>query len=143
MIRPVRSSSFARPTPTIRGSRCVPPVLGVTARRTSGSPSVAVSAATRRSQQSASSSPPPSASPSIAAIVGIGRPRKPLGDPRLALERLRAAQRAVGLELLHVRPDRERPLAAARHDDRSDVAWLGRLERLESRLEILEQRPGR
>ena len=73
MIRPVRSSSFARPTPTIRGSRCVPPVLGVTARRTSGSPSFAVSAATRRSQQSASSSPPPSALPSIAAIVGIGR----------------------------------------------------------------------
>ena len=74
MIRPVSSSSFARPTPTIRGRRCVPPVLGVTASRTSGSPSLAVSAATRRSQHSASSSPPPSASPSIAAIVGIGRP---------------------------------------------------------------------
>ena len=38
---PVRISSLARAGPTMRGSRCVPPAPGVTARRTSGSPSFA------------------------------------------------------------------------------------------------------
>ena len=70
---PVRISSLARARPTTRGRRCVPPAPGITARRTSGSPSFARADATRRSHASASSSPPPSALPSIAAIVGIGR----------------------------------------------------------------------
>ena len=86
--RPVRISSLARARPTTRGRRCVPPAPGVTARRTSGSPSFARSDATRMSHASASSSPPPSALPSIAAIVGIGRSasrrRRPLLELRAA-----------------------------------------------------------
>ena len=70
---PVRISSLARAGPTIRGSRCVPPAPGVTASRTSGSPILARSEATRRSQHRAISRPPPRALPSIAAMVGIGR----------------------------------------------------------------------
>lgn len=43
------------------------------ARRVSGSPSLAVEAATRKVVVSASSRPPPRAEPFIAEIVGIGR----------------------------------------------------------------------
>ena len=69
--RPVRIISSARPMPTIRGSRWVPPSISGTPKRRSVKPRRASAVATRRSHQSASSSPPASAQPEIAAIVGF------------------------------------------------------------------------
>src|SRR4249919_341970 len=61
----------ARPMPTRRGSRCVPPPPGMSPSLISGCPSVASSAATRMSQHIASSSPPPRQKPWIAATNGV------------------------------------------------------------------------
>ena len=85
--RPVRIISSARPMPTIRGSRCVPPSISGTPKRRSVNPSFAVSVATRRSHHSASSRPPARHQPEIAAIVGFDA-RQP-----------REAQRTVGRAL--------------------------------------------
>ena len=68
--RPDAMSAMARATPTSRGKRCVPPAPGMMPSFTSGSPTVAPSAASRRSQASANSNPPPSALPLIAATIG-------------------------------------------------------------------------
>ena len=42
IVRPVRTRSSARPVPTIRGSRCVPPSISGTPQRRSAQPKVAV-----------------------------------------------------------------------------------------------------
>mmetsp|Transcript_15583 Transcript_15583/g.35109 ORF Transcript_15583/g.35109 Transcript_15583/m.35109 type:complete len:230 (-) Transcript_15583:37-726(-) len=68
----VRMSSFALPTPTKRGSRCVPPAPGMMPRAVSGRPRMALAPATRISHARASSNPPPSAAPSMTAMVGKG-----------------------------------------------------------------------
>ena len=62
---------MARPVPTSRASRWVPPAAGSTDRLVSGSPKRAVSAAIRMSQDMASSQPPPRANPLTAAMVGF------------------------------------------------------------------------
>ena len=62
---------MARPVPTSRASRWVPPAAGSTDRLVSGSPKRAVSAAIRMSQDIASSQPPPRANPLTAAMVGF------------------------------------------------------------------------
>ena len=62
---------MARPVPTRRASRWVPPAAGSTDRFVSGRPKRAVSAAIRMSQDIASSQPPPRANPLTAAIVGF------------------------------------------------------------------------
>ena len=121
---------MARAAPTTRGSRCVPPLPGMTASRTSGSPSLAVSDAIRMSQHSASSSPPPSAWPSMAAIVGIGSSASWRQTSWLELVPLAARLAALVLELADVRAGRERALAAPADDDRPDVVG-GRLDRPE------------
>src|SRR5207249_8595541 len=54
--RPRRIISRARPSPTTRGSRCVPPSTSGTPQRRSKQPNTALSPATLRSHQSASSS---------------------------------------------------------------------------------------
>ena len=59
--RPVRIMSSARPMPTMRGSRTVPPSISGTPQRRQNTPKVAPRAATRRSHISASSSPPATA----------------------------------------------------------------------------------
>ena len=69
-IRPVRTISLARPSPTMRGSLWVPPAPGRIPSPVSGWPSRADSPATRRSQARASSHPPPRAQPVTAATVG-------------------------------------------------------------------------
>src|SRR2546427_399658 len=56
--RPRRIISSARPRPTTRGRRCVPPSTSGTPQRRSKQPNTALSPATRRSHQRASSSPP-------------------------------------------------------------------------------------
>ncbi len=63
-------SSFAFATPTIRGSRCVPPAPGMMARLVSVSPIRTFEEQMRMSQASASSVPPPKAKPLIAAMTG-------------------------------------------------------------------------
>ena len=82
-VRPVRTRSSARPCPTMRGSRWVPPSISGTPQRRSRQPNCAVSVAIRRSHQSATSSPPATHQPEIAAIVGFGEVRcvKPSGPP--------------------------------------------------------------
>ena len=104
MMRPVRIRSSARPMPTIRGRRCVPPSISGTPQRRSGKPSVEPSVAIRRSHHSASSSPPARHQPQIAAIVGLDgvsrvKPNGPSGavEPRgEALDRLEVGARAEG-----------------------------------------------
>ncbi len=84
--RPVRIISSARPMPTMRGSRCVPPSINGTPKRRSVNPSRALSVAIRRSHHSASSSPPARHQPETAAIVGFEarrrvKPSGPSGRP--------------------------------------------------------------
>ena len=62
---------MARPVPTSRASRWVPPAAGQHRQVVSGRPKRAVSAAIRMSQAIASSQPPPRANPLTAAIVGF------------------------------------------------------------------------
>ncbi len=56
-----------------RGSRCVPPAPGRTARRVSGKPTIAEVEKTRRVEAKASSRPPPRAVEDIAEIEGMWR----------------------------------------------------------------------
>ena len=70
--RPLRIRSSARPSPTMCGSRCVPPSISGTPQRRSRHPNCALAPATRMSHQHAISSPPATHHPSIAAIVGFG-----------------------------------------------------------------------
>ena len=103
-IRPVRIRSSARPMPTIRGSRCVPPSISGTPQRRSGKPSVESLVTIRRSHHSASSSPPARHQPEIAAIVGFDgvsrvKPNGPASLDRRGpndLDRLEVGARAEG-----------------------------------------------
>src|SRR3954471_4182288 len=69
---PSRFSSSALPSPTSRGSRCVPPKPGMMPRLISGWPNVADSAAMRKSHAIDSSQPPPNAIELTDAIVTVG-----------------------------------------------------------------------
>ena len=120
--RPVRISSLARAAPTTRGRRCVPPAPGVTARRTSGSPSLARSEAMRRSQHSASSRPPPRALPSIAAIVGIGSSASRRATPDSSSCRSRPAGPRCASNSPTCEPAENARSPSPAHDDRPDVA---------------------
>src|SRR5208282_2757492 len=73
IISPASTICIARPLPTSRGSRCVPPYPGTIPRCTSGCPSFAFSLARRMVQARASSHPPPSANPLMHAITGLPR----------------------------------------------------------------------
>ena len=66
-------SCRARPLPTRRGRRCVPPPPGRRPSFTSGWPNLALSAAIRMVHAIAVSQPPPSAKPLTAAITGLPR----------------------------------------------------------------------
>jgi hypothetical protein len=66
--RAVSMMSSARPWPTSRGSRWVPPAPGIRPSLTSGRPNLPRGPLTRIVHAIASSSPPPSARPSTAAI---------------------------------------------------------------------------
>mmetsp|Transcript_27940 Transcript_27940/g.88997 ORF Transcript_27940/g.88997 Transcript_27940/m.88997 type:complete len:262 (+) Transcript_27940:1871-2656(+) len=69
--RPEVMTLMACLTPTSRGRRCVPPAPGRMPSFTSGSESVAPSAATRAWQPMATSRPPPMALPWMAATTGL------------------------------------------------------------------------
>src|SRR6202035_5864574 len=69
---PVSMMSSARPRPTSRGSRCVPPAPGMRPSLSSGRPRRADEPATRNEHAIANSSPPPRASPSTAATDTAG-----------------------------------------------------------------------
>src|SRR5262249_27239075 len=68
---PVSNNSAARPGPTSGGSSAASITDG-TPTRTSGSPKVAVAAATRRSHAGASAKPAPRQGPLTAATTGKG-----------------------------------------------------------------------
>ena len=69
----LRINCSARPLPTSRGRRCVPPYPGMMPIVTSGWPNLAVSTASRIVQAIASSQPPPRAKPLTAAMTGLPR----------------------------------------------------------------------
>src|SRR6516165_7805808 len=73
MISPVRISCRARPLPTRRGKRCVPPPPGRTPNLTSGCPNFADSEAIRIVHAMAVSQPPPSANPLTAGLFRLDR----------------------------------------------------------------------
>ncbi len=68
---PEASIQSARPRPTSRGSRCVPPPPGMIPSLISGRATLAVSAARMKSHIIASSQPPPRAKPATAAMTGF------------------------------------------------------------------------
>ena len=109
-MRPVRIMSSARPSPTMRGRRWVPPSISGTPKRRSVKPSLASSVAMRRSHQSASSSPPARHQPEIAAIVGFGEIRRREAE-RAVLE---LEPRGEALDRLEVGAGAEGQLAARR-----------------------------
>ncbi len=92
-MRPVRIRSSARPSPTIRGSRWVPPSISGTPQRRSAQPKLAVSAAIRRSHHSGELEPAGQAP----AVDG--------GDRRLGRRPAGEAERAAGRVGIE-RPDR-------------------------------------
>src|SRR2546425_821858 len=72
-VPPLPIISTARGFPTMRASRCVPPVPGSPPRFTSGRPILfCLSLASRRSHAMPISSPPPTVWPFSAAIVSLG-----------------------------------------------------------------------
>src|SRR5207237_1932062 len=73
MGSPLKIMSRARPGPTTRGSRCVPPPPGRMPMRISGRPMRASSAAIRMSHARAISSAPPMQKPWIATMSGLGK----------------------------------------------------------------------
>src|ERR1700751_3581109 len=73
IVSPVRINCSARPFPTRRGKRCVPPPPGNKPSFTSGWPNLACSVAILIVQAMAVSQPPPRAKPFTAAITGLTR----------------------------------------------------------------------
>ena len=73
IILPSRIISRARPRPTSRERRWVPPKPGISPRPVSGSPNLALSLAYRKVQAMANSHPPPRANPLTAAMTGLPR----------------------------------------------------------------------
>src|SRR5699024_5893951 len=69
--RPVKIMSRARPRPTPRGNRTVPPSISGTPHLRQNTPITASDSITRRSARRASSRPPATAWPLIAAINGL------------------------------------------------------------------------
>src|SRR6266446_3499568 len=89
-------SCRARPLPTKRGRRCVPPPPGTSPSVTSGWPNFAVSTAILSVHAIAVSQPPPSAKPLTAAITGL--PRFSMRSRTLWPKRLaRAASKAASV----------------------------------------------
>ena len=93
MMRADSTSSAARPAPTSRGSRCVPPAPGMMPTATSGWPKCARSLATRKRAREGELAP---AAPRLAVDGGDDRLRHRLEDgegpgprARIALDRLR------------------------------------------------------
>ena len=126
---PVRISSLARAGPTTRGRRCVPPAPGRHREAHLGQPEPG---ALRGDPEVAAQRELQPAAERVALDRGDRRHRQRGQAPRdagLELEPLAAARAPLGLELADVRAGRERPLAAARHDDRPDVAGRGGRER--------------
>lgn len=77
MIRPVNISSWARATPTMRGSsHDVPMSHADTPMRTKAALNVAERAARRMSEPSTRANPPPAAAPLTAATTGWGSERR-------------------------------------------------------------------
>ena len=102
--RPRMMMSFARPSPTSRASRCVPPEPGIIPIVASGSAICMSSAAMRKSQASASSRPTPKTYPSqlrdhgLRAALGRGDVLRELRDDPRRL-RQEAGDVAAGGEL--------------------------------------------
>ena len=142
MKSPVMFRYCARPIPTSRGRRCVPPPPGMSPSLISGWPSCASSDATRMSQHIASSSPPPRQKPWIAATNGVRAASMPVAellDPACGAALLRLCGRlAQRRELRDVGARDERPLARADEHDRAD-AVVG-VEAVDLCLELLEER---
>ena len=100
---PVRFISRAFGSPTIRGSRWVPPKPGMIPRLISGWPKLADSPASRKSQAIASSHPPPKAIELTAAIVTVREPSIAAHEAVGGLHELAAVRLGVHLrELLDV-----------------------------------------
>ena len=108
-MRPVRIRSSARPRPTMRGRRWVPPSISGTPQRRSGKPRVEPSAAIRRSHHSASSRPPARHQPGDGGDRGLGR-----REAREAERALRGRRGGPeGLDRLEVGAGAERDVAGA------------------------------
>ena len=99
-MRPVRIRSSARPIPTIRGSRCVPPSISGTPQRRSGKPSAQSSARCAGRTTGRARARRRRTSREIAAIVGLGGVRrvKPSGPPGGRGERVERLEVGAGAE---------------------------------------------
>ena len=111
--RPVRISSRARPMPTTRGRRWVPPSTSGTPQRRSKKPKVEPGVAIRRSHQRASSRPPARHQPSTAAIAGFEGVRrlKPIGPAGSSTSRSSALRSAPAQKASPPAPVRTRTRA--------------------------------
>ena len=111
-------SSFARPSPTIAGSREQPPRSGSRPTRVSTRPMTASSATTRRSHASASSAAPPRQAPWICAIVGFAIRSQRLQIARICSRQSRSDSGSwpIASRSPAVHPAREHRAGAA-HDD--------------------------
>ena len=120
-------SSFARPRPTICGSREEPPTSGISPIRVSGIPTIASAASTRKSHASASSSAPPMHAPWIAQITGLGisSARFHASRQRRRNVRSRSGASASAAQRAEVHAGGEHRAVAA-HDDAADVRVVGR-----------------
>ena len=128
---PVRISSSARPIPTTRGSRCVPPSISGTPQRRSNRPNVEPSVAIRRSHHSASSTPPARHQPEIAAIVGFD------GVETREAHRAVGVSRSRGVHRLQVGARAERDVGAGQHQHARVVVRLEALKPLAQQLRRL------
>ena len=116
-IRPVRIRSSARPSPTMRGSRCVPPSISGTPQRRSGKPSVE------------SSRGDPQVAPQRQLEPAGQAPAGDRGDRRLRRDHAREAERAArvvqaraeALDRLQVGAGAERHAAGAGEDQHARV----------------------
>ena len=116
---------MARPVPTSRASRCVPPAPGRTDSVVSGSPNRAFSRAIRMSHAIASSQPPPRANPLTAATVGFAKASIDVEGP-LHLRREPGVQVVVA-QLGDVRTGDEGLVARAGEGDEPDVVALAQV----------------
>ena len=120
-------SSFARPMPTTRGRRCVPPQPGMIPIDTSGWPSFAAADAYRMSHASASSQPPPRAKPLTAAIVGLGIVSSSVAVSCPRSPQACACSMSIAGHGLDVGAGDERPLAGSGQHDDANVGVAGEL----------------
>ncbi len=133
MMRPVRIMSSARPSPTMRGRRWVPPSISGTPQRRSGKPRRESSVAIRRSHHSASSRP---AGEREAGDRGDGRlGGRQAGEAHRPLRRGEAL--AEGLERLQVGAGAERDAARAGEHQHARL-----LVGLEAQVGLVQRRGG-